>query len=295
MHGVSCMLTASLLFSIMNACVFGATRADPALPSTVVSFIRVVINLACLLVPALAVGRLRPLLGDLRPSLWWRGIFGATALMLSFAAIARIGVGEAAFLHSSSGIFLALLSPWVLGQHTSRWSWLAIFGSLAGLALLLSPRWEYGDWLGPTMALSSGWLAALAYLMVARSGLSNTPTTIVFYFCFVGILLHLACFAWIAPHWPRGLATWLWIGGSGLAATGAQLLMTRAYQHAPAALLGAVGYTGPVFSLGWSVLLFGQRPDTLPLLGCALVLICGAALPLLIARAQTPRDASRER
>jgi S-adenosylmethionine uptake transporter len=128
--------------------------------------------------------------------------------------------------------------------------------------------------------------------MVARSGRSNPPSTIVFYFCLVGIVLHLAYFAWIVPHWPEGGTTWAWIGGSGLAATGAQLLMTRAYQHAPAALLGAVGYTGPVFSLGWSVLLFGQHPDGLQYLGCALVLGCGAALPLLIARAQSPGDAA---
>ncbi|MBM4202128.1 MAG: DMT family transporter [Gammaproteobacteria bacterium] len=288
------MLAASLLFSIMNACVFGASQADPAVPAAVVSFIRVVINLSLLLIPALFTGGLLALFGDLRPSLWWRGIFGATALMLSFAAIARIGAGEAAFLHSSSGVFLALLSPLVLGQRSSAGVWLAIGGSLAGLALLLSPHWNGDDRLGPSMALASGGLAALAYLMVARSGRSNPPSTVVFYFCLVGVFLHLVFFTWTSPHWPRGAAVWLWILGSGVAATGAQLLMTRAYQHAPAALLGAVGYTGPVFSLAWDMLLFGQRPGPKALLGCALVLVCGMTLPFLIARAQATRGALPE-
>jgi S-adenosylmethionine uptake transporter len=290
--GIICMLCASLLFSIMNACVFGATRADPALPSTVVSFIRVLINLALLLVPVLVTGRLRPLLGDMRPSLWLRGIFGASALMLSFAAIARIGVGEAAFLHSSSGVFVALLSPLVLGQRSTGMMWVAIAGSLGGLGLLLSPHWEGSDRVGPALALGSGWLAALAYLMVARSGRSNTPATVVFYFCLVGVMLHLTYFAWAEAYWPRGLEVWLWTAGSGLAATGAQLLMTRSYQYAPAALLSAVGYTSPVFSLGWSVSLFGQVPSTTAIFGCGLILLFGMALPFLIKRPDEPRNSA---
>lgn len=278
------MLAASVLFSIMNACVYGATRAAPDVPSTIVSFIRVAINLTLLLVPALITRQLPALFGDLRAALWLRGIFGATALMLSFAAIARIGVGEAAFLHASSGVFVALLSPLVLKQPSNGWVWLAIAGSLAGLALLLSPHWQASGWPGPAMALGSGWLAALAYLMVARSGRSNAPSTVVFYFCLAGVLLHAAYFLRVAPHWPHRAEAWLWIAGSGVAATGAQLLMTRAYQYAPAALLGAVGYTAPVFSLGWDILLFGRRPELASLLGSALVLSCGTALPFLLVR-----------
>jgi S-adenosylmethionine uptake transporter len=278
------MLGASVMFSMMNACVYAATRADPELPSTMVSFIRVLINLALLLLPALVTGRLLPLFGDMRPSLWLRGVFGASALMLSFAAISRIGVGEAAFLHSSSGVFVALLSPLVLGQRSSPWVWLAIIGSLCGLGLLLSPHWQTTDRLGPAMALGSGWLAALAYLMVARSGRSNTPATIVFYFCLMGIVLHVAYFSWIEARLPRGTWAWIWTAGSGVTATAAQLLMTRSYQYAPAAILSAVGYTSPVFSLGWSVSLFGQVPGPSAIAGCALVLACGMALPFLIAR-----------
>jgi S-adenosylmethionine uptake transporter len=286
------MLGASVMFSMMNACVYAATRADPELPSTMVSFIRVLINLALLLLPALVTGRLLPLFGDMRPSLWLRGVFGASALMLSFAAISRIGVGEAAFLHSSSGVFVALLSPLVLGQRSSPWVWLAIIGSLCGLGLLLSPHWQTTDRLGPAMALGSGWLAALAYLMVARSGRSNTPATVVFYFCLVGVMLHLTYFAWAEAYWPRGLEVWLWTAGSGLAATGAQLLMTRSYQYAPAALLSAVGYTSPVFSLGWSVSLFGQVPSTTAIFGCGLVLLFGIALPFVIPRPDESRNST---
>lgn len=295
-QGIASMLLASLLFSMMNVCVYAASLADPTLSSTVISFIRVAVNLLLLLVPAILRRDVRELFGDLRPALWLRGLFGASALMLSFAAIQRIGAGESAFLHSSSGVFVALLSPFLLGQRNNALVWMAIVGSLLGLGLLLKPRLDQPDQVGRALALSAGWLAALAYLMVARSGRSNRPGTIVFYFCLVGVFLHLAYFAWAGATWPIGRAAWAWSIGSGLTAAGAQLYMTRSYQQAPAALLGAVGYTSPVFSLAWSRWLFGQIPDRSALLGCLLVLACGVALPFLTGtgrRAEEPGEGRR--
>ncbi|MCU0735255.1 MAG: DMT family transporter [Methylotetracoccus sp.] len=280
-RGIAFMLIASLFFSLMNACVYGAKLSDPTVTSTTVSFIRVLVNLLFLIVPALVYRNLRELLGDLRPALWLRGLFGASALMLSFAAIQRIGVGESAFLHSSSGVFVALLSPVFLRQSNHALTWPAILCSLFGLGLLFHADLDAPDRVGRALALASGFLAALAYLMVARSGRSNSPRTIVFYFCLVGIVLHLGYFTQIGASWPHEREFWAWALGSGIMATGAQLYMTRAYQQAPAALLGAVGYTGPMFSLAWSIVLFGQVPDRTALIGCALILTGGIALPLL--------------
>ncbi len=280
-RGIAFMLLASLFFSLMNACVYGAKLSEPTVASTTVSFIRILVNLSLLMVPALFYRNLRKLLGDLRPALWLRGLFGASALMLSFAAIQRIGVGESAFLHSSSGVFVALLSPVFLRQKNHALTWLAILCSLLGLGLLFHAALNAADRVGRALALGSGFLAALAYLMVARSGRSNAPRTIVFYFCLVGIVLHLGYFTQYGSSWPRNREFWAWAVGSGIMATSAQLYMTRAYQQAPAALLSAVGYTGPMFSLAWSILLFGQVPDRTALIGCALILIGGVALPLL--------------
>jgi phosphoenolpyruvate carboxylase len=275
------MLVASMMFSVMNACVYGAKLAEPSVASTTVSFLRVLINLALLLAPALLRGRARDLLGDRRPALWLRGLFGASALMLSFAAIQRIGVGESAFLHATSGVFTALLSPFLLHQRNHALTWGAILISLTGVGLLFHAGLDAADLYGRAMAVTSGFLAALAYLMVARSGRSNSPATVVFYFCLVGVLLHLAYFAWTGTDWPDSREAWAWVIGSGIAATGAQLYMTKAYQRAPAALVGAVGYTGPVFSLFWGIVLFEQIPDQMALFGGGLVLLGGVAVPLI--------------
>jgi S-adenosylmethionine uptake transporter len=282
--GLAQMALAGILFAVMGVGVYAASLAQPPVAAPMVSFIRVAVNLLILAVPALLLGELPALFGDRRFSPWLRGVFGGVSLILSFAAIQRIGPGESAFLSSSSGVFVAALGPFVLGQRNSAWVWLAIGGALAGLLLLFQPRLESADFVGRLMGLASGFLAALAYLMVARAGRSNPPRTVVFYFCFVAALLHLVYFAWRGPRLPMGWEAWGWVLLAGLSGSAAQLYMTRAYQMAPAALVGAVAYIGPVMSVLLGVLLFDKAPDREALFGCGLVLLCGVLLPFLAAR-----------
>ena len=179
------MLLACMLFAIMANCVYAASRAQPPVDAAMVSFIRLSVNLFFLLIPALWVRDLGGLFGDCRPSLWLRGLFGGVSLILSFCSIQAIGPGESTFLSSSSGIFVATLSPWLLSQKNTRSNWLAILGAVVGMFLLFQPEasaTHATHATGRLMGLGSGFLAALAYLMIARAGSSNAPRTIVFYF-----------------------------------------------------------------------------------------------------------------
>ena len=121
------MVFASLLFSLMNACVYGISLVEEDISGPVISFVRVFSNLLILMIPAISSGQLASLFGDKRPSLWLRGLFGTVALMLSFTAITRIGPGESAFLTASSGVFVALLGPWVLKQSNNVFFHMQIF------------------------------------------------------------------------------------------------------------------------------------------------------------------------
>jgi len=275
------MATACLLFSVMSSCVYALKLCQPQLSPMVVSFFRVLVNLVILLLPACWNRDLAGLFGDRRLSLWLRGLFGSLALMLSFTSIQAIGPGESSFLGASSGLFVALLGPAVLGQRNSPAAWLAIAGAFAGVALIFDPRWDSSDHGGRAMALASGLLSALAYLMVARAGSSNSPASVIFYFCLVAVVLHLGYFTTHDSALPNQPDAWLVLIGGGLAASGAQHFMTRAYQLAPAALVSATGYLSPVLSLLWSILLFAKVPEARALLGCGLVLAFGVTLPLL--------------
>lgn len=275
------MLLACLLFSMMNACVYATQLFDTEIPAAMVSFVRVLSNLVILLIPALFRHQLKALCGDGRASLWLRGLFGSIALMLSFTAITRIGPGESAFLTACSGVFVALLGPWVLGQKNSWLVWLAIWGSFFGVTLLFKPDGHGVDILGRAMALLSGFLSALAYLMVARAGRSNSPQSVIFYFCLVAILVHFMYFAQYGFQLPRKAETWGLLLLTGILGSGAQFRMTRAYQASPAALVSAVGYLVPVLSLAWGVVFFDKLPGQHALMGSLLILSFGVILPFL--------------
>lgn len=275
------MVLACLLFSWMNATVYSIRVFDNDIPATLVSFVRVVSNLAILLLPALFHNQVGELFGDKRPSLWWRGVFGSTALMLSFTSITRIGPGESAFLTATSAVFVALLGPWVLGQKNSWLVWLAILGSFAGVSLLFKPDGHSVDLIGRAMALLSGFLSALAYLMVARAGRSNSPQSVIFYFCLVAVILHGGYFGVYGVRLPLQPEIWGLLVLTGILGSGAQHFMTRAYQLAPAALVSAVGYLAPVLSLTWGFVFFAQLPGQNALLGSMLILLFGVLLPFL--------------
>lgn len=281
------MLTASALFAAMGGLVYQVQVWDQSASPLTASFIRVVVNLIFVgvLASRKGVGRgLLDLFGDMRWSLWARGFFGTLSVMGMFSAIHLIGLGEASFLHSFNAVWIAALSPFVLGQPNSFLSWIAILLGLIGLYLLYQPSLGDDAFYGRSIALASGAFAGTAYMMIARAGRSNPPLTVVFYFCLVATLVHLGWFYMNGFVWPTNTKSWLLLIGSGIFASVAQIFMTKAYQIAPAAFISAVSYSTPIFNMLVSVFIFALIPNNQSLVGAAVVVLAGVALPYLQGR-----------
>lgn len=275
------MVLASFFFACMSTFIYAAHQRDEALSTLVSSFVRIAVNFLCLVLPFLWLRKIKSLIGDGRASLWARGLFGTGSLMCTFVAIKAIGAGEASFIFTSNGIFIAALSPYFLGQKNTPKVWVAIIGSIVGLALLLEPRMvdlhAYGRW----VALFAGFCGAMAYMMISKAGTSNSTSTVIFYFCLVGVLIHLAALLVHPVVWPEDPVIWMYLVCAGLTATIAQFFLTAAYQYAPAAEVTAVGYVNPVFQMVGSAIVFGLIPDGKAMVGAAIVLVFGVALPFM--------------
>jgi drug/metabolite transporter (DMT)-like permease len=271
------MLGASILFTGMALCVVRAHAHQPGLSTLAVSFVRSLVNLVALGI--LVRGDRRMLLGDARPALVARGVFGALALGGYFASLERLSAGEAAFLNQTSAGWVALLAPVVLRERTGTTGWIAVGGSLLGVLLLAHPRGGHDDTLGRALGLGSGLAAAVAYLSIRRATQTNGPIAVVGWFTLVSTLLSGPAL-WLAggdgPADPVSLA---WLVGAGLCATWAQILMTRAYADGRAALVAAAGASSPMLTAlaGWVWL--GQRPDAAGALGMVVLFACGVVLP----------------
>jgi drug/metabolite transporter (DMT)-like permease len=269
-HAALLMLTSTLLFAVMAVLI---KHVSATLPNEMVVFFRNSIGLLVLL-PWLLRGGLSALATrNLRGHLL-RSTAGLAAMYCYFYAIGHIPLAEATLLNYSTPLFIPLVALVWLGERPPRRLWPAVLLGFAGIALILKP----GMGLFTPAALigvAAGLLTAVA--MTGVRGLTRTepPLRIVFYFSLIATLVSSVPLAWAWRSPSVGL--WALLLAVGAVASAAQVLMTRAYAHAPAAQVGPFSYAAVVFAgvAGW--LWWEETLDVLSLAGILLVSIAGAA------------------
>jgi drug/metabolite transporter (DMT)-like permease len=115
-------------------------------------------------------------------------------------------------------------------------------------------------------------LSGLAYTFVRKLRSSDAPLTIIFYLSWIGAVGSLP-FALLGDGWvwppPVG---WLLLLGVGVTTQVGQFALTRGLHLLEAGTATAIGYVQILFAFLWAVLFFGDTPDTLSLVGAAVIL-----------------------
>lgn len=290
------MLVASLLFSLMGLAV--------KLASTSYSTAEIVLYRG--LTGVVLLFTLCHLQGiSLRTTLpWqhvWRGVVGTVSLSMWFYSISLLPLATAMTLNYMSPIWLAailFIASWLKKQRRFEWGLvLAILSSSVGVVLLLRPNFHAAQWLGGVVALSSSFLAALAYLEVRNLGRLGEPEArIVFYFSLSSVIGGLSAHLlmpgtrslWHA-HSVEGLLLLLAVG---VCASSAQLAMTRAYRLGNTLLTANLQYTGIVFSSILGILVWQDELSLLSWLGMAIIISSGLAATYYNTRNNKAIDAS---
>jgi drug/metabolite transporter (DMT)-like permease len=262
------MVAAALLFALMSVMV---KLLSHGLPNAMVVFLRSSLSLLVLLPPILhrGLGQLRTL--HLKEHIV-RGTVGMAAMYCFFFVIAKLGLAEALLLNYSLPLFIPLVERAWLGEPTPRGIWKPLAIGMLGLIFILKPGlglFQPAALVGVMGAV----FAATAQVGVRRLTLTESVTKIVFYFsiCSTVIGLGPALFAWVTPS-ASSLPV---VTGMVLSGTVAQLLMTRAYQLAPAAQVGPFIYGSVAFAAVFDWLIFSRHPDSLSSLGTALIIVAG--------------------
>lgn len=276
------MVAAALLFALMSVMV---KLLSHSLPNAMVVFLRSALSLVVLLPPILrrGIGKLHT--RHVREHLV-RGGVGMAAMYCFFFVIAKLGLAEALLLNYSLPLFIPLVERAWLGEPTPPGIWRPLAIGMLGLVLLLKPGlglFQPAALVGVLGAM----FAATAQVGVRRLTLTDSVTNIVFYFavCSSAIALVPALLAWVTPSAGQ-LPLVIAMVASG---TTAQLMMTRAYQLAPAAQVGPFIYASVAFAALFDWLLFARHPDGLSSIGTALVIAAGI---LALRRGRPPRLAA---
>jgi S-adenosylmethionine uptake transporter len=227
----------------------------------------------------------------------WRAFTGVVSLAAWFYAIAYLPLATAMTLNYMSGIWVAAFlvgaTLWkgnLLDVKRQLPVVLSVVISFLGVVMILRPTIEQDQVLAGLVGLSSGMIAAMAYIQVAELGREGEPVErTVFYFSLAAaasgalVMLFTGTSEWV---WT---AAWLLLPIGILAALG-QWCMTRAYNDGATMVVANLQYSGIVFSALFGLFLFGDQIPWIGWGGILIIVLSGIAATALSGRnkASTP-------
>jgi S-adenosylmethionine uptake transporter len=247
------MAVSATLFGFM---AFSAKLASARLSGPQVAMVRFAFGL----LPPLLVPRYRQAARRFQrvDLLFYRGLFGGTAVLLYFIAIAHISVGVATLLNYTAPIFSGALSLLILKERISARVLIPMPVALFGIYLVVHSHAQPGDVLGfgkwelvgLGSAVCSG--AAVTAMRAARRG--ENSWSVYTSFCLLGFLTcaPLGIWSWQTPS----AAEWTALVLTSLFAIGAQLLLTFSLRWVDAMTVGVISQLAVLVSmaLGASIL-----------------------------------------
>lgn len=211
-----------------------------------------------------------------------RVVFSTAEVFCFYAAVRELPLADVMTYWLAAPIYVAALSPFLLGERVGALRWAAIGLGFVGVLVALSPSGAVSPFATGTAIVGS---LCFALMVLTGRSLRGTPDTALVFWQLVGAGLAglvLAPFEWVAPS---GL-DWGLLGLLGVVAMGAHLCVNRALKLADAAMVAPLQYT----LLPWAILLgwlfFADRPSLLMLVGGAVII--GAGMLLLIGPRKRP-------
>ena len=274
-RGILLKLLSVALFSVMAACVKAARDVAPAGEAV---FFRSAIALVPVLAYAAWTGRLAAATAtrNLRGH-FWRGVVGASAMGLTFAALGLLPLPEVIAIGFAAPLLATILAVFLLGEVVRVYRWSAVVVGLVGVVVMVWPRLTVigggasladGASLGAALALGAAFLVALAQIHVRWLTRTEPTIAIVFWFHVTCSLASLATlpFGWI---WPSG-EVWALLVVAGLFGGVAQILLTESYKLADASTIAPFDYSAMLYGLliGW--LVFAEVPEPMVFAGAGL-------------------------
>lgn len=227
----------------------------------------------------------------LASGVWLRGVFEVMGTMLFISALMLLDVTMLSAIIQATPLVVAMGGAIFLGQSVGWRRWAAILVGFAGVLLIIRPGLDGVSWatllgvggmLGlagrdlATRALkvdiSGAHLSLHAFLLLVPAGLAlcainNEPLTV--------------------PSLPDALT----LIGCVIVALLAYLSIVAATRAGDAAFISLFRYTRMLFALVLGVAVLGERPDTLTLIGAAIVI--GAGLFTLLRESRQKRSVAR--
>ncbi len=215
-------------------------------------------------------------------ALFGRSIAGTVGILCNFYAIDNMNISDASILNKLAPFFSIIFSILILKEKAAWKDWLLVGLAFSGALFIVKPSFDLSQSIPALVGVIGGLGAGLAYTFVRKLGNQGERTAmIVFFFSSFSCLSMLPMT--IIEYKPMTLAQVGFLLLAGLAASGAQFTVTKAYTFAPAKDISVYDYSQVLFTALWGALFLTEFPDSFSVVGY--VIIIGAAtLKYLLAK-----------
>lgn len=285
LRGIAFMLASSALFAVMFAL---PNLAGGELTGLQAAFLRYVSGFATILPVALWVA-LRG--GDLTTPLWpmigLRALCGVGGVASIVYATTHMAYADALAISFADGVFILVFAALLLRERVTPRRWVAGAACLVGAVIVAQPS---PDLIGRVLLEPAAGVAFLGAFIMAGEVIvikhltsRIAASTLLLYTNGFAVLLAAGPALWVGDWPPVGtLAVYALMGPIAIAG---QFLFIYSLRCADVSALVPYKYSTIVFAGLLGIVLFGQWPDLLTVLGAALIIGAGVQLTRLESRA----------
>lgn len=202
-----------------------------------------------------------------------------------FGAIAYLPLATVLALAFIGPVVSTALAPFALGERIGPRRWVAVLIGFTGALIVLRPGFDVFH-PASLLALGAGVFYGLYLLATRRLSGSGRPAVTLLYTAVIGVaVLTLALpFVWRTPE----ATDWVLMAIMGAFGAFAHFLIIRAFEHAPAGVLGPVSYVEIVMAVAVGWIAFGDFPDRWTWTGIAVIVASGIYISVREGRMRAP-------
>jgi drug/metabolite transporter (DMT)-like permease len=199
----------------------------------------------------------------------YRGLSGAVSMLASFWALAHLPLAQAVSISYSTPLFVTIGAVFLLGEIVHMRRWTAVALGFVGVLVIMRPGTVHFS-TDMLIALLGAAFAASSYISIKFLARTEPPDAVVIYMTLVmtPIALIPALYHWT---WPDAIG-WLWLVLTGLLATIAQIMMTRAYEAGDVSALVPINFLQLPVVVICAYFLFEQNLDAATAIGAGIII-----------------------
>lgn len=197
-------------------------------------------------------------------------LFFTTAFF--FWGLCYVSLAKATSIMLVTPIIVTTLSVPLLRERVGAHGWLGVLAGFMGAMIIMRPSGDMAS-LSATLPLGAALMYALYQISTRLLSQSDAPMTTLVYTSLFGTIAGTVAVPFV---WQQvDVQGWLLMGLTGLLGGLGHFSLIKAFQSSKASVISPFSYTNLLWSITYSIALFGEYPAAQTMIGATIILCSG--------------------